>query len=117
MRRGRFATERLILALLADGRPRTVAQVCVELGITHQSARSALRRMAEGGRIVRDTRPLWVGHTGRQFALPAFAGALPAAREDQVSWVDGAVRRVRRADPAVLVNSVFGWAQRCTTQS
>lgn len=76
-RRPRGAIRSAVLALLADGQPRTASQVASAIGITNTHARTALRRAAEAGAIVRDRRERRMGRVERIWTVPAHEDALP----------------------------------------
>lgn len=76
-RRPRGAIRSAVLALLADGHPRTASQVASAIGITHTHARTALRRAAEAGAIVRDRRERRMGRVERLWTVLAHEESLP----------------------------------------
>lgn len=76
-RRPRGAIRSAVLALLADGEPRTASQVSAAIGITPTHARTALRTAAEAGLIARDRRERRMGRVERLWTVPAHEDALP----------------------------------------
>ncbi len=96
-RRPRGAIRAAVLALLADGQPRTASQVATAIGISNTHARTALRTAAEAGAIVRDRRERRMGRVERLWTVPAFEDSLP---ESDRPWFEDVERRAPAAQGA-----------------